>query len=304
MYSVRGRVTPEAGALLMRAIEAASDALYREASPSTSSSDSHQEAARRRADALALLAERALAAGFGEEPGTAAGAQSAGAGCSRDVVAPGLARPPVPLSGTRAQRYQVVLHVEAATLSEHAEPGRSELEDGTRVSAETSRRISCDASVVRVRHRKDGSILDVGRRTRTISPALRRALEIRDRGCRFPGCGRRFTDGHHVKHWADGGGTSLENCLLLCSYHHWLVHEGGWRIEWWGAGRPMFFSPRGEMTFEGRWKPPELGENPVTVLTEENRLRGVTPDGWTASARWVSESAIPEDVYCRALEAL
>ncbi|HUG88039.1 MAG TPA: HNH endonuclease [Actinomycetota bacterium] len=95
-------------------------------------------------------------------------------------------------------------------------PGRSELDDGTRVAAETSRRISCDAGLVRMRHGPDGQILDVGRRTRTIPPALRRALEAHDRGCRFPGCGLRFTDGHHVRHWADGGETSLSNTVLLC----------------------------------------------------------------------------------------
>ncbi|MCK5376619.1 MAG: DUF222 domain-containing protein, partial [Acidobacteria bacterium] len=69
-------------------------------------------------------------------------------------------------------------------------------------SAETSRRLACDAALVSVGHGSDGSVLGVSRRTRTISPALRRALEARDRGCRFPGCGLRFTDAHHVRHWA------------------------------------------------------------------------------------------------------
>jgi hypothetical protein len=121
-----------------------------------------------------------------------------------------------PVSGTRAERYQVVLHVESATLAVGGDPGRSDLEDGTRVSAETSRRLSCDAGLVRITRGADGSILDVGRRTRTITPALRRALDVRDRGCRFPGCGLRFTDAHHLKHWADGGKTSLDNAVLLC----------------------------------------------------------------------------------------
>jgi hypothetical protein len=126
----------------------------------------------------------------------------------------------------------VMLHVDEETLRSDGEGGQSELEDGTRVSAETSRRLSCDAGLVRVHHAGDGGILDVGRRTRTIPPALRRALEVRDGGCRFPGCGSRFTEGHHVKHWADGGETSLANCLLLCRHHHRLVHEEGWRVEW------------------------------------------------------------------------
>jgi hypothetical protein len=191
-------------------------------------------AAQRRADALGLLAERAMAAGFG----------------GRDPE-----RGRAPVSGTRAERYQVVLHVESETLEAGGDPGRSDLEDGTRVSAETSRRLSCDAGLVRVTRGADGSILDVGRRTRTITPALRRALDVRDRGCRFPGCGLRFTDAHHLKHWADGGKTSLANAVLLCRFHHRLVHEGGWSVEWWGEGRPAFFDPRGGTHFEGRWKP-------------------------------------------------
>ena len=170
------------------------------------------------------MAERALAAGFGDS-----------------------------LSGTRAERYQVVLHVDSDTLSADGSGlGRSELEDGTRVSYETSRRLSCDASVVPIRHGTDGSVLDVGRKTRTIPPSLRRALEARDRGCRFPGCGLRFTDAHHVKHWADGGETTLDNLVLLCSHHHRLVHEEGWRVEWWGEGRPAFIDPRGQKHFERR----------------------------------------------------
>jgi len=80
---------------------------------------------------------------------------------------------------------------------------------------------------------------------------------VRDRGCRFPGCGLRFTDAHHVEHWVDGGSTSLGNCLLLCRHHHRLVHEGGWHVQWWGEGRPAFVSPRGETTFDGRWRAPE-----------------------------------------------
>jgi hypothetical protein len=181
MYLVRGRLPAELGVLLMRAVEAASDALYREQrgprpeadGPETEAGpDTQKAAAQRRADALGLLAERALAAGFG-------GLDS---------------KEQAPISGTRAERYQVVLHVEAETLKAEGEPGRSELEDGTRVSAATSRRLSCDCGLVRASHGPDGSILDVGRRTRTIPPALRRALDIRDQGCRFPGCGLRFTE--------------------------------------------------------------------------------------------------------------
>ncbi|MGH7575174.1 MAG: HNH endonuclease signature motif containing protein [Longimicrobiales bacterium] len=152
-------------------------------------------------------------------------------------------------------------------------------------------------------HGKAGSVLDVGRKTRTISPALRRALEVRDRGCRFPGCGLRFTDAHHLRHWADGGETSLGNCCCLCKFHHTLVHEGGWRVEWWGAGRPVFFDPRGGTHFDGGWQPPVLPEQPVETLVQQNRHLGIEPHAWTAGARWRREYDIPARVYFRAFEA-
>jgi hypothetical protein len=265
MYVVTGLVEPEVGVVLQRSIEAGTDALYRERGLERAyrgTRAGEREAARRRADAIGLVAERALAAGFGLE-GEDDGEPREPCSCGR-----------APISGTRAERYQVVLLVEPETLTADGEPGRSELEDGTRVSAETSRRLACDAGLVRVTVAADpangsnggsgdgshdsstgrshnGSnnvhgptVLDVGRRTRTIPPALRRALEVRDRGCRFPGCGLRFTDAHHVVHWGDGGETSLANTLLLCRYHHRLVHEDGWRIEWWGVGQPAFRDPR------------------------------------------------------------
>ncbi len=294
MYMVSGRLDPEVGAALMRAIEAAGDALFRKSWVPGGAPESERAAAQRRADGIGLVAERALAAGFGrtEVDRTNETAPDSDADSSA-----------APISGTRAERYQVVLHVEPATLSEEGDPGRSELEDGTRVSAETSRRLSCDAGLVRVAHDADGSVLDVGRKTRTIPPALRRALEVRDRGCRFPGCGLRFADGHHVRHWADGGETRLDNCVLLCRHHHRLVHEGGWRVRWWGAGRPVFFDPRGGEHFEGRWEAPALPCDPVAALLSENVGQGVNPDGWTTSASWERERDIPDEVWSRAYEA-
>jgi len=325
MYVVRGRLPAEVGALLMRAVEAASDALYRETKDSglKADTDSGRAAAQRRADALGLLAERALAAGFGGrnedgddgEPGTELGKEScaephAEAGAENDRKngignsSEDDAGERIPISATRAERFQVFLHVEPETLAAEGEPGRSELEDGTRVSAATARRISCDAGLVRVSHGPDGSILDVGRRTRTIPPSLRRALEVRDRGCRFPGCGLRFAEGHHIKHWADGGETSLSNCILLCRHHHALVHEGGWQVEWLGPGRPVFFDPRGGSRFDGGWEPPELGEHPVAELVEQNRRRRVRPDGCTVSARRKRKANIPDQISFRAMEAV
>ena len=98
------------------------------------------------------------------------------------------------------------------------------------VSAETSRRVSCDASLVTMRQSIDGAVLDIGRKTRTIPPSIRRALFARDRTCRFPGCTSRRCDAHHVEHWIDGGATSLDNLMLLCRRHHRAVHEGGFGL--------------------------------------------------------------------------
>jgi hypothetical protein len=231
MYVVRGVVTPEVAAVLMRAIEAAGDALF--------AADSRDEPQQRRADALGLVAERALAAGFvGDD---------------------------APVSGARAERYQVTLHVEPESLSETGEPGMCELADGTRVPAGTARRLACDASVIEA---------DTGRKRRSVSPPLRRALEARDRGCRFPGCGLRYTDAHHIVHWADGGETSLKNTLLLCRIHHRHVHEGGWRVLADVEGKAVFFSPHGRAIAGA----PPMPRGELESLLRGNRERGVEPD--------------------------
>ncbi len=300
MYVVRGRLEPEVGALLMRAIEAAGDALYRRA-PDV-------EPAQRRADAVGLLAERALAAGFGADA--------------------------APLSGSRAERYQVVLHVSAETCGEGEAGGApavaggfalgAELDDGTRVCAETSRRLACDAGLVAIGHAPDGAVLDVGRRTRTVPPAIRRALEARDRGCRFPGCGSRFCDAHHVKHWSEGGETKLDNLVLLCRAHHRMVHEGGYRVELveveQGA-RVNFYDPRGvplpdappplraDMSVDSMNsvdptdETDEMSPDPVAALLRDHRLRGIQPDWRTTRPRWRHDDDIPTAVLIRALPA-
>ncbi len=121
------------------------------------------------------------------------------------------------------------------------------LDDGTRVSAETFRRVSCDGALVAVTTGEGGAVLDVGRKTRVVPAAIRRALWTRDRGCRFPMCSnRRFVDAHHVRHWAHGGRTSLDNLVLLCGFHHRLLHEGGLRMSLDAAdAAPRFFTPTG-----------------------------------------------------------
>ena len=114
------------------------------------------------------------------------------------------------------------------------------------MAAETARRLSCDASVVALIENDDGEPLNVGRKTRTISAPLRRALNARDKGCRFPGCANaRYIDAHHVEHWANGGETKPSNLVSLCRFHHRAVHEGGYRIEKLDDGALRFVSPKG-----------------------------------------------------------
>jgi uncharacterized protein DUF222/HNH endonuclease len=328
MYIVRGRLTPEVGAALKRAVEAASDALFAELCGGATASgmgrggdtagdpvtgtvrnpvpdpardpvtdpagDPVPDPAQRRADAMGLLAERALAVGFGLGSASAAAAAAAGMATTAH---------PTPISGSRAERYQVVLHVEAATLTKHEEPGQSELEDGTRVTAETARRLACDASRVEVHHAADGSILDVGRRTRTVPPALRRALESRDRGCRFPGCGLRFTDAHHIEHWGDGGATTLNNLVLLCRRHHRRVHEDGYRVCSDKSGQIVFFTPAGK-AFADAASLPRLAADPKRRLVKRNRDRGAAPNSWAAVPRFGCDRDIPWSVEAAAWEAL
>ena len=264
MVVVRGRLTPEVGAVLRRALEAACDqARGQIASGSDASVTAAQELeeatevlaptfAQRQADAIGLVAECALASALDR--------------------------------GTAGDRYQVVVHVDADALTEEPDvpAGTSSLEGGSRrarqtsarcpgkgpaastpsapsarsqtvldeaggihVSPETARRLACDAATVAMRHGPGGEILDVGRRTRTISPALRRTLAARDRQCRFPGCQNRRCDAHHIRHWADGGGTALDSLVLVCRRHHRAVHEEGFRITLDATGDVRFVRPDG-----------------------------------------------------------
>jgi len=130
--------------------------------------------------------------------------------------------------------------------------GTAELDHVGPIGPQTARRVACDASVQRVVMAGRSEPLDVGRRTPVVSPALRRAVIMRDRRCRFPGCDRPHTwcDAHHVVHWADGGPTALPNLVLLCRRHHRMVHRpGGFGLEL-EDGRPVFRRPDGSMLEE------------------------------------------------------
>ena len=124
--------------------------------------------------------------------------------------------------------------------------GRCEHEHAT-VGRQSARRHTCDGSIARVVTAGRSEVLDVGRLTRTISPALRRALVVRDGGCTFPGCDQPHhrCEAHHVIHWANGGRTILINLTLLCAHHHRAVHEGGFRVRRLPSGELTFTRPDG-----------------------------------------------------------
>ena len=144
-------------------------------------------------------------------------------------------------------RHQIVVHVSAETLRAVG-AHQSELEDGPAVSAETARRLACDASLVAIVENEKGEPLNVGRKTRSIPPALQRALNSRDKGCcRFPGCThKRYTDAHHIEHWAHGGETKMSNLVTLCRFHHRKVHEGQVIVQVLDDGAIRFTQPDGK----------------------------------------------------------
>jgi hypothetical protein len=141
------------------------------------------------------------------------------------------------------ERPHVVVTVDLEAL--RGLPGAAELEDAGPITPEAARRLACDARVSRVITGPGSRPLEVGRSSRVVPPALRRALVVRDRGCRFPGCGRPpgWCDAHHVVHWADGGETGLGNLVLLCRSHHRLIHRG-FRVRM-ADGVPVFAGPDG-----------------------------------------------------------
>lgn len=143
-------------------------------------------------------------------------------------------------------KHQIIVHVAAETLKDKS-AGQCEIEDGPAVSAETCRRHACDCSLVHITEDENGTPLDIGRKTRSIPPSIRRALNSRDKGCRFPGCcNKKFVDGHHIKHWANGGETKLSNLVSLCRFHHRLVHEGGVEVHALDDGAIRFVKPNGQ----------------------------------------------------------
>jgi hypothetical protein len=252
-----GRLTPEMGALLLRWLDAARETLYQRARHASGNEPTDPlleppTRSQQQADALALLAETALHHEL--DPG-----------------APG-------------ERYQVVVHVDAAVLADASQPGQSVMEEIGHVPAGTCQRLACDASRVVMRHDPEGRLLEIG--ARTIPPAMRRALLHRDRTCRFPGCHVRVGQGHHVRHWAQGGPTTLGNLILLCRRHHRAVHEEGFQVvhgddDTFGFGRPDG-SP-----FPDVPPPAAVPEDPAGAMRE--RHEDLDIHARTACPSWLGE---------------
>lgn len=245
----------------------------------------------RRADALAALAETFLAGG--------------------------------PRVRGGAERTMLHVVVDAAVLEDAAEDGCCSLDDGPALPPETVRRLGCDASVVHLcrNPRADGDgdgdgyrdagidagpgagvgangdgddddrgasddrsdPLQTGRRTRTIPASVRRALDRRDDGCRYPGCTHRhYVDAHHIEHWADGGSHRLDNLVLLCTFHHRLVHEGGFRVSGDANGSLTFYRADGRAV-------PQPGDDSAESfleVEEGNARHGVVADAHTYRCLW------------------
>ena len=252
---IKGRFPAEQGALIVKALEMAMEKQFgaattaaNDVSAETSGDSEPEPISTRRADALAEVAESYMNS--------------------------------EPVPNATADRYQVVVHVSAETSMDHPN-----IEDGPYVSAETSRRIACDCSVLGVREDENGEPLSIGRKTRSIPPAMRRALRLRDAGCRFPGCTNdRYVDGHHIRHWADGGETGLDNLVLLCRHHHHLVHEGGFACEKTEDGEVLFKDQRREPL--PTWSAlPAIDNHEIDDwLDREFFEQGINSD--TCAARW------------------
>ena len=200
MLRMRALLPSEEGAMVLAAIKA----VTARPSPTTDISPDRPVAdpaldpgAARRADALAALCETALVA----------------------------------TSTTTPSATRMLVHVDVGVLTGAEPDGRAHVAEGPPLSATALRRLGCDAEVVAVTER-DGLPIDVGRAHRIVHTSLRRALQVRDGYCRFPGCmvSAQLTHAHHLRHWIDGGRTNLDNLVSLCGFHHRRLHDGAYRI--------------------------------------------------------------------------
>jgi hypothetical protein len=209
-----------------------------------------------------------------------------------------------------SERCQVMLHVDINTLRQRSNEDcdgeqHCHLDEKPWVSAETARRLSCDASLVTVLEDENGKVLNIGRRARTVPASLRRALDIRDKTCRFPGCSEaHHVESHHIEHWADGGETSLDNIAKICKFHHTQLHRGCFDVR---VEPPVDDQSEAQLVFttpSGRRIETNLFPQfpPQVAATAEQALQRAAPavNATTCVTRWQGE---PCD-YSMAIEGL
>ena len=230
-----GRIPAEDGAIFLEALETAREAL-REQRRAEASEDGENGSAE--------PLDGEVAGGSAEPPPRPSSAE-----CLTAVAEAALAHIPAIDGALSADRHQVMVHIDAETLATNS-PGAQATGHGTcsvargpGIAPEVVRRICCDSSLVPLIE-FEGQPIAVGHQRRAIPSSIRRALISRDGCCQFPGCERyRYVDAHHIKHWAHGGATKLDNLVLLCRHHHRLVHEGGWTISKTRGSPPIFRAP-------------------------------------------------------------
>ncbi len=299
MWVIHAKLPAEAGAVVVKSIEAVArvaqeagqDELrdQRQDTPAETRADVEPSPEpprfqdlleQTRADALAIIAEQFLAT------------------CDEQPQWQGL---------KGSERCQVMLHVDIDTLRRDVSAGASShrhchLDDTHQVSQTTARRLACDASLVTVLEDDEGNVLNIGRRSRTVPAAISRALSLRDRTCRFPGCCEsRYVDAHHVQHWADGGETRLDNLVTLCRYHHRQLHAGAFSISTTkDTGRTVFnFTTPDGKTIEPSVYPQFKNTSAETACIELARAApDVTPR--TCIPHWEGENCD----YGMAMDAL
>ena len=197
-----------------------------------------------------------------------------------------------------SERCQIVLHVDINTLRAHGDKAYSgqahcNLDDKHWISPKTAKRLSCDASLVTVLEDDKGRVLNIGRKARTVPASIKRALSLRDKTCRVPGCCQsRNLDAHHIQHWVDGGETSLDNLVHLCRTHHTQLHRGYFTIHIENSdttqeSQMVFSTPSGQSIPASFF--PQFPEQSVKAAEEALRSAAPDVDPKTAVTRWTGE---------------
>jgi hypothetical protein len=277
MFVINGRIPADLAAIVLTAIEAARTHL-----PAAPLPEIHQSGpAGPLSEGVPPPTAHARA---GAKPSVAATNVDALVMMAETLLAHG------PAARKGGDRYQIVVNVDADVLVDDI-GGTCQLDDGNHLAPDTVRRLMCDASQVFVLHDGNGRTVDISNKARTIPPSLRRSVQARDQGCRFPGCGERsFVDVHHVRHRAHGGTNDLANLVQLCWFHHRLVHEGGWNVRLDPDGIVHAVRPNGtplpdhERAHDSRTAAAGLTGDDPDIKTH-NRARGITIDPLTCVSR-------------------